>query len=104
GNGSLGVGIGDGSTGNTIGGTTATARNVIAASGTAGVLLTGGATGNFVRGNYIGLDRTGAAKLPNFWGMQVIGGANANTIGGTTPAARNVISGNADVGVLVLDA
>ena len=48
---------------------------------------------NVVAGNFIGLDPTGANVLRNVTGVRVATGAN-NLIGGTTPAARNVISGN----------
>ncbi len=70
---------------NTIGGTTPAARNVIA-----GVLIAG--SGNVVAGNFIGTDPTGTNPSPNSIGIQVAG--DSNIIGGTTPAARNVISGN----------
>ena len=50
---------------------------------------------NVVEGCFIGVDPTGTTEHPNFSaGAFVATGAN-NLIGGTTPAARNVISGNA---------
>ena len=55
------------------------------------VLRTGG--GNVVQGNYLGTDVTGTIDLGNHTGVNISSSAN-NTIGGTTPAARNVISGN----------
>ena len=86
---------------NTIGGTTAAARNVIAASTGNGVIIggtgTNGATTshNLVEGNYIGTDMTGTAALgEGIAGVNIESGATNNTIGGTTAAARNVISGN----------
>ena len=49
---------------------------------------------NVVEGCFIGVDPTGTTEHPNFSaGVFVATGAN-NLIGGTTPAARNVISGN----------
>jgi CSLREA domain-containing protein len=51
------------------------------------------ATGNKVTGNYIGTDATGTQSLGNFSGVRVSSGSG-NTIGGTTAAERNVISGN----------
>ena len=54
--------------------------------------------GNSIEGNYVGLTPAGAA-LPNVNGIRVTG--NANSIGGTTPAQRNVISGNSNVGVFL---
>jgi hypothetical protein len=56
------------------------------------------ASGNWVAGNYIGLDAGGRA-LPNAVSGVLIDNANSNTIGGTTPDARNVISGNQLYGV-----
>ena len=53
-----------------------------------------GRGGNLIEGNYIGTDVTGTAVQGNGAnGVQVIDSPN-NTIGGTTPAARNVIAGN----------
>ncbi|HEY3026764.1 MAG TPA: Ig-like domain-containing protein, partial [Pyrinomonadaceae bacterium] len=80
-----------GSSNNIIGGTTPAARNLIS-NNSAGVALFGG-TGNLVQGNFIGTDRTGSADLGNGTGISISVSTN-NTIGGTTPGARNVISGN----------
>jgi hypothetical protein len=46
-----------------------------------------------VEGNYIGTDELGFGALGNSAGVY-INGAGGNTIGGTTPGARNVISSN----------
>jgi hypothetical protein len=52
------------SSGNTIGGTTTAARNVISGNGGDGIALTGsGTTGNVVEGDYVGTDATGSAAL-----------------------------------------
>src|SRR5262249_29761834 len=49
---------------------------------------------NVIAGNYIGVDVAGAAALSNYGlGVYALNSSN-NTIGGTTAAARNVISGN----------
>ena len=53
-----------------------------------------GATGNVIQGNYIGTDATGTVALSRVGGAIEIRGATNNTIGGTTAAARNIISGN----------
>jgi hypothetical protein len=86
---SVGVAILSGSN-NRIGGTTAAERNLISGNDV-GVSIYNGSN-NVVLGNYIGTDFTGTASLGNGLGLE-IGGSN-NLIGGTTPAARNIISGN----------
>ncbi|HEX7830096.1 MAG TPA: hypothetical protein VF787_10585, partial [Thermoanaerobaculia bacterium] len=55
---------------------------------------------NTVEGNYLGLD-TGGIAAGNAHGVQIEG--NSNTVGGTTVAQRNVLSGNVYHGVLVMD-
>ncbi len=51
-------------------------------------------TGSIIEGNYIGTDINGTAALGNSGGgVNILYGYN-NLIGGTIPAARNVISGN----------
>jgi len=60
--------------------------------------------GNVVEGNFVGTDPTGTSALPNGNGgvFALFGGTGSNnTIGGTTPAARNLISGNTGPGVSV---
>ena len=102
GNSDEGVDLSD-SPGNTVGGTTAAARNVISANGDDGLLLIGSFTvGNTVQGNYIGTNAAGAAALPNGAnGVAIKTGANSNTIGGTALGAGNVISGNTTSGVAI---
>ena len=56
----------------------------------AGVTVESGAS-VAITGSLLGTDSTGAGDLGNYVGISVIGSA---TIGGTTPAARNIISGN----------
>ena len=55
---------------------------------------------NVVAGNFIGTNAAGLAAASNGAGIYVQGG-NTNTIGGTTAADRNVISGNDSVGLRV---
>ena len=80
---------------NTIGGAASGARNIISGNTSDGIFIGGaGATGNVVQGNYIGTDVTGTIDLGNTVdGIQIVSASN-NTIGGTTAAERNVISGN----------
>ncbi len=59
-------------------------------------------TDNKVQGNYIGLNATGTAAIPNNNdGVGVFANAQNNTIGGTSPGTRNFISGHAGYGVAV---
>jgi titin len=90
GNGRIGVYL-PFATHNTIGGTTATARNVISGNPADGVNIGGDA--NIVQGNYIGTDITGTHAIGNDTGVFLYQGAD-NVVGGATAAARNLISGN----------
>ncbi len=101
-NGNDGVEIDAGARGNTIGGTTPGAGNVISGNAGGGVEIAGGGgtSGNVVTGNLIGTDIAGTAAIANGDdGVEIDFGRTANTIGGTTPGAGNVISGNAFDGV-----
>ena len=55
---------------------------------------------NIIAGNFIGTNAAGSAALGNSYGVYALNG-QYNTIGGTTPAARNVISGNSTEGVYI---
>jgi hypothetical protein len=77
--------------GNTIGGTTSGARNVISGNVVRGVFLSG--SGNFVFGNSIGTTADGKAAVPSDGSGVLIEGAY-NVIGGPAAGAGNVISGN----------
>ena len=80
---------------NTVGGTVAGARNIISGNSGNGVIVGGTTVGNLVQGNFIGTTVTGNAALANLTNGVIINfGSLNNTIGGTTPAARNIISGN----------
>ena len=99
----VGVQVSSGSTGNIIGGTVEAARNLISGNSTSGVGIIGlGTTGNAVRGNYIGTDRTGILPLGNGgFGVAIVDGADGNTVGGTTEGHRNLISANSLDGVVL---
>jgi hypothetical protein len=62
------------------------------------------ATGNRVAGCYLGTDLLARWALGNTFGVYISAGATSNTIGGTTAADRNVISGNVAAGVAVTSA
>jgi hypothetical protein len=73
-----------------------------------GILIPGGQNIR-VEGNFIGTDASGTTAKPNTQNGVLIKAGNGlgkpsnNTIGGTTPAARNLISGNFGAGVSIED-
>jgi hypothetical protein len=89
----------------TIGGLTATpgtgVGNVISGNTNTGVFVNNGSRNVMIAGNLIGTDANGLAPLGNGQGIHVW--SNNNTIGGTTPGARNVISGNSTGGINIED-
>jgi uncharacterized repeat protein (TIGR01451 family) len=91
-----------------IGGVGAGARNVISGNNGNGVTLgapVGGpaSIGSLIAGNYIGTNAAGTAAVANLGsGVEVRNGQAV--IGGTEPAARNVLSGNGAYGVRVINA
>ena len=87
---------------NTIGGTTATARNVISANHW-GIVLDGStATGNIVEGNLIGTGADGLTPLGNeVDGVLVTNDAANNLIGGLGTGQGNTIAFNIDDGVQI---
>ncbi|HEY3242471.1 MAG TPA: right-handed parallel beta-helix repeat-containing protein [Phycisphaerae bacterium] len=102
--GNLGRGVViDGSANNTVGGSSAAARNIISGNTLAAAIAVSGAgaTGNLVQGNYIGTDVNGVAAFGNGDGVVVSGGAANTQIGGVNPGERNVISDNNNDGVRI---
>jgi parallel beta-helix repeat protein len=100
-----GILVTSGSGHNTFGGTTAAARNVISGNAQYGIFIAGSNdVDNVIEGNYIGTDPSGSIAVPNqISGVFIGGGTTGNIIGGTTAAARNVLSGNAQYGVWLSD-
>lgn len=91
-----------GTPGNLIGGSTPGAGNLISGNATHGLVMSGSsASNNSVQGNQIGTDATGTAAISNGGYGILLGGSPGTTIGGTTPDARNIISGNAIAGISV---
>jgi hypothetical protein len=78
----------------TIGGTAFGAGNLISGNNV-GIAINGNGLAQ-VQGNLIGTDATGTSALPNGTGILVY---SSSIIGGTTPAARNIISGNSGWGI-----
>jgi len=102
GNTNEGVRIINGASDNVIGGTTAGAGNVISGNNGDGVQISN-STNNFVQGNYIGTNAAGTVDLGNSLSGVTLNSADNNTIGGTTAGARNVISGNNEHGISIID-
>jgi titin len=100
-----GIVIATGAQNNIVGGTVAGARNIISGNTLYGIIITGsGTNGNVVEGNFIGTDVTGTKPIANnVSGVLISNGAQNNTVGGTTAAARNVISTNTLAGVQISD-
>ena len=93
--GGFGVFIHGGAQSNTIGGSTAVERNVISGNSLYGVRISdNGTAGNTVKGNYIGTNAAGDARLDNRVGVSISQDAQSNTVGGSTEGERNVISAN----------
>ncbi len=122
GNSNAGIALDAISTNNVIGGSVAGAGNLISGNGNglipgSGVGIRLGqndmslSTGNVIQGNYIGVDVSGTTALSNTgWGIIMNNPISTimpplinpqNTVGGSTPFERNIISGNEKGGVFV---
>lgn len=77
--------------------------NVISGNKQDGIKILGsGSTGNLIRGNYIGTNKSGDAAVGNtLAGVSVISGASNNQIGGTVAGDGNVIAGNGTTGIFM---
>ena len=91
------VGIALGTTGNTIGGTTASDANLIGLN--LGAAISINADGEVVVGNFIGTNSAGT-NLGNAVGVSIAG--STNTIGGAASGAANTIGFSTQQGVSVL--
>ncbi len=100
GNSTDGILVVNGADGNTVGGIVPGAGNVSSGNGQAGVDVTA-AGSNVIEGNYFGTNAAGNASIGNLKGVGLGGGSPSNVVGGTTPEARNVISGNRNRGVVI---
>ncbi|CAA9395404.1 MAG: hypothetical protein AVDCRST_MAG03-881 [uncultured Rubrobacteraceae bacterium] len=92
-----GAAAGSGVSGLNISTTDSTVKGMVINRFTDYGIYLGGDGGHAVEGNFIGTDAAGSADLGNRYSGVIVNtysGGAPNTIGGTTPAARNVISGN----------
>ena len=105
--GNTGGGIVITASGNTIGGTTAAAHNIISgnigSSTGSGIIIGSGTGDNLIEGNFIGTNSAGTAPVPNANSGIDVQGSTGNTIGGATTTTGtgpgNVISGNTGSGI-----
>lgn len=104
GNAGYGIALKGGVAGSFIGGAQAGAGNVIASNGWGGITISAYSStnrdANVVQGNLIGTDASGLRSLGNRGGVSVQS-TGYNLIGGDSPGAGNVISGNSGTGVNV---
>jgi hypothetical protein len=98
GNGGVGIFMVNGSSGNTVGGTTAGARNVISGNDVDGVGIFGDSRDNEVLGNRIGTAANGIAALGNSDAGVSIQGSD-NQLGDGTAAGSNTVAFNGNDGV-----
>lgn len=102
GNSSNGIQVTPDVLGTQIGGTAPAGRNVVSGNGGLGLYIGFRSNETQIQGNYIGTDITGEADLGNgSWGIGLIA-VSDTLIGGITPGAGNVISGNGRSGISVV--
>ncbi len=78
----------------------ATTGNVVSGNAGHGIMVSGNSPGTVIAGNLVGTNPAGASAIPNgAAGVEV--NAAGVTLGGTTAASRNVISGNISSGVVL---
>jgi hypothetical protein len=85
---------------NTIGGSSISDRNILSGNNHTGMRVVN-SNSNIIKGNYVGLNRTGNAALRNFDGISIEGTSKYNMIGGYTAGDRNFVSGNDAYGIPV---
>jgi parallel beta-helix repeat protein len=69
-----------------------------------GIGIQGDAVANRIEGNFIGTNPTGTLDVGNQTdGVAIFDGPSETVVGGTTLAARNVLSGNGDTGVFLVN-
>ncbi|HYX20244.1 MAG TPA: IPT/TIG domain-containing protein [Thermoanaerobaculia bacterium] len=84
---------------NTIGGSAGGAGNVIAFNAFGGIGTEGGCNGLVVKGNFIGTDASGTARMGNHGPAIGIYGSNGTTLGGINAGEANTIAFNGTGGV-----
>ncbi|MBE2246528.1 MAG: T9SS type A sorting domain-containing protein [Candidatus Competibacteraceae bacterium] len=88
---------------NTIGGSTLSDRNIVSGNNHVGIRIAN-SNNNIIKGNYVGINRTGDAAVRNYDGISIEGTSKYNTVGGYSVADRNYVSGNIAYGIPVFGA
>ncbi len=101
GNGKNGIRINDGDS-NRIGGATPGEGNVISGNDWSGIYLENNAGLNTIQGNMIGVNAAGTGAIGNGYAGVYLSDSPDNLVGGDSPAARNIISGNLNDGISVV--
>jgi hypothetical protein len=83
--------------GNSVGGSDPGAGNIVSGNIRSGI----SGSPSVVQGNFVGTDASGTAVLTNHSYGIVISNATSGLIGGTTPGARNVITGISGYAILI---
>ncbi len=95
---SVGIHV-SGSPNNVIGGTAAGTGNVVSGNQLYGIIVQPASVGTTIRGNIIGLDAGGNVDRGNVLAGILVNNVAGAIIGGISPGARNVISGNDGPGI-----
>lgn len=89
---------------NTVGGVAVADRNLISGQVLRGVgIIRSNSTGNLIQNNYIGTNAAGTAAIANQQHGIFVDEGSGNTIGGTTAASLNLVSGNSVDGIHITD-
>jgi hypothetical protein len=103
---SNGVEIWAGASNNFVGGGLLSSGNVVSGNAAAGVSINdvgqGGATGNVIQQNWIGVEEDGKTPLPNTGPGVIITNVSGNRVGGPGINSPNIISGNTGPGVAIV--
>ena len=97
GNHGSGISVASGST------VVAVSNNWSAGNGASGIWVgNAGTSGVVIKGNTVGCNLAGSVAIPNTYaGITLDDGASSCTIGGTAAGERNLVSGGADLGILL---
>jgi len=89
------------SSNNTIGGSAASAGNIVGGNLDDGISIDSGATGNTIQGNYIGTEASGSLNLANADNGIEVADGSSNVIGGTSAGEGNTVANNLNTGITV---